>query len=86
MRTRRAPHERMKPQPKPQRYFGMQSPGKGKTPRPADVSDYALAKARRLTVEQFRRAGYEPLALEYEHSEFVTNPLIAFARYIDRSE
>lgn len=74
----------VKPQ---QNYFG-QKRRQPKVPnvKPKNMSDYALDKARRLTIEQFEAAGLVNHAKEYANSTFITNPLIAFASYIDRME
>lgn len=88
-RKRRMYGKAMKADRKPQtQYFGNKrgEPSKAPNRMPEDVSEYAAAKARRLTIEQFERAGLNNHAKEYANSTFVTNPLIAFARYIDAAE
>ncbi len=68
-------------------YFGYAADRpKVKTVMPTDVSEYAAEKARRLTIEQFEAAGLSGHAMEYRNGTFVTNPMVAFARYIDRME
>jgi hypothetical protein len=49
--------------------------------------EYALRKARRLIAAEFRKAGQEANAKQYDNKPgFITGPLLAFARYIAERE
>jgi hypothetical protein len=63
------------------RYEAMRQAG------PGSITDiYAEGKARKLIAEEFRRAGQESHAKQYETGGFSTAPLRAFSRYIASRE
>ena len=54
---------------------------------PISIDDiYAEGKARKLIAEEFRQAGQEGHAMQYEKGGFTTAPLRAFMHYIASRE